>query len=308
MKLRSTARQFAIAVIVAITVSASAADKPTRPIPAIEHVLLISIDGLRPDLALRANMPTLRGMLRDGAYTFWAKTTAVSITLPSHTSMTTGVTPGKHGITWNSDLPFSKPVYPGRPTVMEMARQAGYITAMVAGKSKFATLNKPGTITHAVIPAAANSASDDSTVAAEAEKLIAAHKPDLLFVHFPDIDGAGHENGWGSAQQIATIEQTDGQLARIFAALARAGIRSSTLVILSADHGGAGFTHGAEDARSRHIPWIAVGPGVKRGYDLTQLADLEIHTEDSAATICYLLGLPRPAYFDGKPVLSAFER
>ena len=69
---------------------AAANNKLTRPIPAIEHVVLISVDGLRPDLALRANMPSLRGMLREGAYTFWAQTVAVAITLPAHTSMLTG--------------------------------------------------------------------------------------------------------------------------------------------------------------------------------------------------------------------------
>jgi arylsulfatase A-like enzyme len=287
--------------------TAAPADKPIRPIPAVQHVVLISIDGLRPDLALRANMPTLRGMLRDGAYTFWAKTTAVSVTLPSHTSMVTGVRPDKHGITWNSDLPFSEPVYPKRPTVMEMATAAGYVTAMVAGKSKFATLNRPGTITHVFVPAEANSSVDYQAVATHAAEFIANYKPDLLFIHFPDVDATGHSKGWGSDAQIATIEKVDGALARVFAALDSAGLRTSTLVILSADHGGAGLTHGADDARSRHIPWIAVGPGVKRGYDLTQLADLEIRTEDSAATICYLLGLPQQPYFDGKPVLAAFE-
>lgn len=287
-------------------ISALGASTPARPIPAIERVVLISIDGLRPDLALRANMPTLRGMLREGAYTFWAKTTAVSITLPSHTSMVTGVRPDKHGITWNSDLPLSEPVYPKRPTVMEMATQAGYVTAMVAGKSKFAALNRPGTIQHVFVPAEANSAVDNDTVAARAEEIISAYKPALLFIHFPDVDGTGHDLGWGSPQQIATIEKTDAALARIFAALARAGLRESTLVILSADHGGAGRTHGADDARSRHIPWIAVGPGVKHGYDLTQDADLEVRTEDSAATICYVLGLPQPGYFEGKPVMAAF--
>jgi arylsulfatase A-like enzyme len=280
---------------------------PVRPIPAIEHVVLISIDGLRPDMALRANMPTLRGMLADGVYTFWARTTAVSITLPSHTSMTTGVIPDKHGITWNSDLPFSEPVYPRYPSVMEMATKAGYVTAMVAGKSKFATLNKPGTIAYVSVPAAANTSSDDSTVADAAEKIIVTNKPDLLFIHFPDVDAAGHQYGWGSDKQITAIEHADQQLARLFAALDAAGIRSSTLVILTADHGGAGFTHGADDARSRHIPWIMVGPGAKHGYDLTQKAELEVRTEDSAATICYLLGLPQQPYFDGKPVLAAFE-
>jgi len=39
-------------------------------------------------------------------------------------------------------------------------------------------------------------------------------------------------------------------------------LEERTLLILTADHGGAGRTHAADDARSRTIPWIIVGPGV----------------------------------------------
>jgi len=269
--------------------------------------VLISIDGLRPDLALRANMPTLRGMLRDGAYTFWAQTTAVSVTLPAHTSMVTGVSPDKHGVSWNSDPPSGKQVYSKRPTVMEMATAAGYVTAMVVGKSKFATLDKPGAITHVFVPSKADSVVSNDVVATHAEEIIAAYKPDLLFVHFPDADTAGHTYGWGSLEQIAAIEKTDRAIAGIFAALDRAALRANTILFLSADHGGGGFTHGAGDARSRYIPWIVVGPGVKHDYDLAQLADVDVRTEATAATICYLLGLPQQSYFDAKPVLAAFS-
>ena len=282
--------------------------KPQRPLPAVEHVMIISVDGLRPDRALLADMPTLRTMVREGAYTFWARTTAVSITLPSHTSMLTGVTPRKHGIEWNSDLPLSQPVYPRVPTLFELATRAGYSTALIAGKSKFATLNKPGTITWAVIPQAANSKDTNADVTANAVKVIETHKPAVIFVHYPEVDSTGHSKGWGSKEQFAKIEETDGELAKLLAALERAGIRNSTTVILSADHGGAGLTHGPEDARSRHIPWIATGAGVLKNVDLTQHASLEVNTEDTCATALWLLGLPLPPYFDGKPVMAAFEQ
>ncbi|MGH7682478.1 MAG: alkaline phosphatase family protein, partial [Candidatus Eiseniibacteriota bacterium] len=72
-----------------------------RPVPAITRALIVSIDGLRPDLLLRADTPTLHGLMRRGTFTMWARTTAVAVTLPSHVSMLTGVTPGKHGIEWN---------------------------------------------------------------------------------------------------------------------------------------------------------------------------------------------------------------
>lgn len=279
--------------------------RPQRPIPAVEHVLIISIDGLRPDCALLVDMPNLRSLLKQGAYTFWAKTTAVSITLPSHTSMLTGVIPNTHGIEWNRDLPFKDPVYSKVPTLFEMATMAGYSAAMVAGKSKFSALAKPGTLTWFVVPDEAKATNE--VVVAHAVEIIEKKKPDLFFVHFPDVDTVGHAKGWGSPEQHACIEKTDRQLGELLGALDRAGLRGSTFLIISADHGGAGLTHGADDARSRHIPWIAVGPGVRKNFDLTRSAVLEVRTEDTCATACYLLGLPQAPYFDGKPVMLAFE-
>lgn len=284
---------------------------PVRPLPAVEHVLIISVDGLRSDRALLADMPVLRSLLKRGAYTFWARTTPSAITLPSHTSMLTGVTTKKHGVEWNRDLPFSQEVYPNVPTVFEMATGAGYTTALIAGKSKFSALNKPGTVTYGVVPKAGIPKGERLTnaeVTEEAAKIIEAHKPGLIFVHYPDVDGVGHARGWGSPEQLAMIESTDAELGKLFEALKRAQMMENTMVILSSDHGGAGLGHGPDDARSRHIPWIIAGPGVRRGYDLTQLDKLEVNTEDTAVTACWLLGLRIQPYFDGKPVLAVFEQ
>jgi len=281
--------------------------KPQRPIAAVEHVVIISVDGLRPDKVLQATMPTVRGLLKDGAYTFWARTTAMAITLPSHTSMLTGVAPSKHGIYWNEDLPLTKPYYPKVPTVMEMATKAGYSTAMVAGKSKFATLNRPDTIKYVWVPTGTNAKDNNDGVVEQAVKIIAAHQPELMFIHFPDCDTIGHAKGWGSADYLAQVEKTDGQLTALFQALEAAGMSKSTVVIISSDHGGQGLVHGPEDERSRNIPWIVTGPGVRRGFDLTQIAALNVRTEDTCATACWLLGLPQRVNFDGKPLREAFE-
>ena len=296
-----------LAAFGALLFSAAVYGGPERPLPAVEHVVIISIDGLRPDCALRAKMPTLRAMMDVGTFTFWAKTTAIAITLPSHASMVTGVIPNKHNILWNSELPFREPVYPRVPTVMEMATKAGYVTAMIAGKMKFTALNKPGTITHVHLPENDVGLKNEE-VSAEAAKIITSYRPALVFIHFPDVDSVGHNEGWGSGKQIAQIEETDEHLAKVFAALDEAKIRDSTIVILTADHGGAGRTHGADDPRSRHIPWIVSGPGVHRNLDLATIADLEVRTEDTCATACWLLGLPQLENFDGHPVYAAFER
>src|SRR4051794_34513672 len=90
----------------------------------------------------------MRDMMDTGSFTLWAKTTPASITLPSHVSMLTGVTPEVHAILWNADLPLAEPVFPASPTLFELARRAGYTTALVAGKSKFSVFDKPATKKH----------------------------------------------------------------------------------------------------------------------------------------------------------------
>jgi predicted AlkP superfamily pyrophosphatase or phosphodiesterase len=270
-------------------------------------VLVISVDGLRPDLALRADMPTVRDLLKHGAFTFWARTTAVAITLPSHTSMLTGVTPARHGIMWNEDLPLSTPFYPRHPTLFEVAHKAGFTTAMAAGKSKFIALAKPGTLDWTFVPGTAECMVTDQVVADHAVAMIHEHKPQVLFVHLPDVDTAGHRSGWGSNEQVKAIEGADAQIRRVLDALDQERLRDATLIIVTADHGGAGLSHGADDQRSRHIPWIAAGPGVRENFDLTLCPKLEVHTEDSFATACWFLGIGLADDLDGKMVAEILQ-
>lgn len=308
---------------------AAPVSKPQRPIPEIEHVVVIGIDGLRPDRLLLADTPVMHGLIKTGAYSMWMRTTALAVTLPSFTSMMTGVNPRKHGIDWDREMPLAAPFYSKVPTIFELASRVGYVTAMTAGKSKFSALTKPDTITHVFLPKVdpavtiaslgkpdkspeglaftAQEKVADEVVVTEAVKFIESFKPNFLFVHLPSVDTVGHDKGWGSPEQLAQIAKTDANVGEVLAALDRAGIRESTVIIISADHGGAGLSHGPDDPRSRYIPWIVNGPTVRKGVDLTQSVDLDLRTEDTCATACWLLGLAMPPNFDGKPVRAAFS-
>ncbi len=277
----------------------------TRPIPAISRVLIMSIDGLRPDLIFRANTPNIHKLYESGSFTFWAKTTPMANTLPSHVSMLTGVGPARHAIMWNGDLPLSAPVYPLVPTIFEVAHNAGYTTGVATGKSKFEVIAKPGTIDHAYFPILPKTT--DSEVAMEAVQIIRQYKPQVMFVHFPGNDSAGHMYGWGTPEQIDAVEQADVSVGAVIKALEDLKLKDSTLIILSADHGGAGRTHGPDDVRSRTIPWIAVGPGIRKNFDLSRFPDLEVKTEDTCATAMWALGLTPPKKLDGKPIVEMLE-
>ncbi len=283
-----------------------AANSPTtRPIPAVNRVLIISIDGCRPDLLLRANTPVIHSLLPHATFSFWARTTAESVTLPSHTSMLTGVTPVKHQIQWNMELPLDFPVYPAYPTLFQLAKKAGYTTAMAAGKNKFDTLAVPGSLDWQFIPS--QDKIEDPAVTDQALKIINEHRPQVMFIHLPSVDNVGHAHGWASLAQLAAIAQADTCIGRILAALDTQNLTASTFVLITSDHGGAGRSHGPDDPRSRHIPWIALGPGIRKDLDLTVYDQLTIDTEDTFATACYMLNIHIRKPVDGKPITQIID-
>jgi predicted AlkP superfamily pyrophosphatase or phosphodiesterase len=278
----------------------------SRPVPAVNRVLIISIDGLRPDLLLRAKTPNLHRLFQTGAFSFWAQTVPTANTLPSHAAMLTGVGTDKHGLNFNDERATTRPIYPKVPTLFELAKQNGHTTAMVTGKSKFMALAKPGTIDWVSAPD--DPKTSDANVADHAGAILRLHKPSVMFVHFPGPDSAGHSKGWGSPEQFAVIEQVDENIGMLLNALRTSALHDSTIVFISSDHGGSGKTHGANDLRSLHIPWIMSGPGVRKNFDLTSIRELTVRTADTFATACYVLGIDVPEGTEGKAIVQGFEQ
>lgn len=303
-------RHLALLLLIVATLAAPAAvcfADAASPQPK-PRLLIISVDGMRPDLMLRAKTPNIHALFEDGAYSFWARTTPHAITLPSHVSMLTGCIPRHHEVEWNIDLPTAetwpeKANYPKVPTIFEVAKKAGYTTALAAGKLKFDVFNRKGALDQFFVPA--TSKGEDADVRDAAVAMIRAHEPEVMFVHFPSVDNVGHADGWATPKQVAAIEAADGYVGDVLRALDEAQLRAQTTVLLTCDHGGAGKSHLPDDARARHIVWILSGPGVRRGFDLSALANLTINTEDTFATACEVLGIKPEVQLDGKPVLEA---
>ena len=302
MSTRNLAHRIVLLGFLLLSAGAPSLAERSASTPGISRALIVSIDGLRPDLLLRAKAPVIHGLMEQGSFTMWARTTDMAVTLPSHTSMLTGVPPSKHGVVWNTDLPPDRLAYPAWPTLFEVARERGFSTAMVAGKSKFSALAKPGTLSWSFVPT--ETVISDKAVADTASLWIRRYAPQVLFVHLPEVDIAGHAKGWGSAAQLAAIAAADRCVGQILESLRNRGLLDSTVVLVTADHGGAGRSHGPNDVRSREIPWIVSGPGICRNLDLTMNQDLEVRTEDTFATICYLLGIKPPKAIDGRPVIQ----
>ena len=86
-----------------ICCQAGAAD---NPVPA-PMVLLISVDGMKPEAVLDAQshglkVPNLRAFMTDGLYASGVRGVLPTLTYPSHTTLLTGASPAKHGIVDNT--------------------------------------------------------------------------------------------------------------------------------------------------------------------------------------------------------------
>ena len=292
--------RMAVLVVAAATGVVTAAGASVAPQRAITgHVVIVSIDGLRPDAIDDARTPNLQRLIREGAYTLEAETVYPSKTLPSHTSMLTGVTPEVHGITWNDDQTANHGVV-AVPTIFELAREAGLTTAAFFSKAKLRHLEKPGTLDHTQAPTGLQVLPATQTVE-DATRYLRFRRPNLTFIHIAEPDAAGHSFGWmGRAYNVA-VRRADSALGRVVAAADAAFGAGSYLLIVTADHGGSGRDHGSEHADDMQIPWLAWGAGIEPGE-----LQVPVRTMDTAATVLWVLGTAVPDGWSGAPVVTAF--
>ncbi|MGA4643372.1 alkaline phosphatase family protein [Limisphaera sp. 4302-co] len=290
--------------------------------PRVAHVVIVSMDGAAPWVLRHTSMPVLHQLYREGAATWDAETIRPPVTLPSHTSMLTGVHPSRHRITWNDWRPTNGVVRV--PTIFAAAKRAGLTTAMFVGKEKLQHLFQPGTVDHfdygGEVLAGARISPDGTagedcyttvpdesrrarSVARRAAAYIRQNRPNLCFIHLADPDVVGHKHGWGSPEQRRCLQDVDAALNEILGAIRRAGLRRNTVLIVTADHGGHGKGHSSDVPENVRIPWIAWGADVRNGTELNE----PISTCDTAATALWLLDVPSPGPLDGRPVRVAFR-
>ena len=261
--------------------------------PPARRVVIISIDGLRPDAISMAPMPNLMALMQSSAFSLGAQTVLPSVTLVSHSSMLVGVCPAKHGVNWNDYIPDLG--YAIGTDLFDIAHAAGLRTYMYAGKEKLRQVTEPSSLDQFVF------VNDRDLVLME--RLIAEFPQDfgILFIHLPLTDGMGHVYGWLSPEQLSVIRRADEALGLLLTALDARNLRSETLLIITADHGGHSTTHGSSLPEDMTIPWIASGAGIQ-----PKALTSPVHTMDTAATAAFALGLPIPAEWDGVPIYEAF--
>lgn len=283
------------------TPPATATVTPTfiPPSAVIERVLIVSFDGLRPDAIELAPMKNLLSLMENGAYSLTAQTVFPSTTLPAHSSMLGGVCVAKHHVIWNDYIPVNG--YARTTDIFDLAHAAGLKTVMIVGQEKLRQVTEPqSTDVFEFFDFEKFDQWAENNIIARAVQEV-SQGFDLMFVHLPSGERVGHKEGWLSRMQLSTFRKADGEFGELLTALAEYGLRASTLIIVTSDHGGHETTHGLDLPEDMTIPWIASGAGIQ-----PQQLTTQIYTMDTAATAAYALGLTIPKEWDGVAALEAF--
>lgn len=252
-----------------------------------EKVLLILVDGMRPDGIAACAHPFLRELQKECSGSMAASTVMPSVTLPCHASLFFSVDPSRHGITTNTWVPQVRPI----DSIADAAAKAGKRCAMFYNWEELRDLNRPGSLicsyyeNHDEYGGNAS----DCRVTDGAIGCLLHEEPDFIFLYLGHTDGAGHQYGWMTEQYLDTLSNASACIEKIYRALPE-----GWSMIVTADHGGHERSHGCDIPEDMTIPILFHGPAFPKGREIPGL-----NIKDIAPTIARLMGFKAPAEWEG---------
>ena len=258
-----------VAIAAATIVLLSAASPGVAAAQTTPKVLLIGIDGVRPDVLAEVPTPNIDALAASGWYTAEARTTTPSVSGPSWSSMLTGVWPGKHGVTDNNFTGRDYNTWPSFLTRVETENPA-LNTFAALDWLPLAELDGGGP----VLPASIDTrvvlngydlgwAEADAALTAQAVSHLGAADPDAMFAYLGNPDETSHEHGSIGVEYRDAIALADRHVGMLIDAVrARPGYgEEDWLVLISTDHGRrADGGHGGDSPEEMTIFILASGP------------------------------------------------
>ena len=255
-----------------------------------KKVVLISIDGMRPDGALKCGNPFVAELMKMGSYTLDAKTVFPSITLPCHLSMFHSIPPERHGTLSNT---YATPVRPVSG-LLEQLKMAGKRSLMYYGWENIRDIGRCGSLFGGEYIHAYAFDGTDSALTERALHGITDYDPDFVFLYLVETDDkGGHDVGWMSDAYLSYVNRAIDCVKRVLAAV---GDRYT--VIVTADHGGHDRSHGTDMQEDMTIPMFFVGKDFIPGKVLKDVSILDL-----APTVATLMNVSIPREWEGKTLV-----
>ena len=254
-------------------------------------VILISIDGMRPDGFEKCNNPYIEELKRISSHTLNAKTVFPSVTLPCHMSLFHSVPPERHGTTTNTYMPQVRPVN----GLFEQLSMAEKTSVMFFGWNRLREVARPDSMLIADFLHSYAYEYTDEMLTDKALHAIKELSPDFVFLYMVETDEkGGHDNGWMSDEYLRRISLAIDNVKRV---IEEAG--DEYTVIITADHGGHDRIHGTDSAEDMTIPMFYIGPDFEEGKDLGEISILDI-----APTIADIIGVSKATEWEGKSLVK----
>jgi predicted AlkP superfamily pyrophosphatase or phosphodiesterase len=264
--------RYTISVLALVWVAVASAQAPSRHVTLISVDGLRPVDVMG---AGGCNAPeAILEMARSGVRAEGVVGVLPTVTYPSHATLVTGAFPAKHGVLNNERPSDGAPWHFDRadirvPTLWDAARRKGLTVAIVTWPSSYGAdvdYRIPEDLSHRDDVAARVKAGSsaglfesleskgkpisllpfgdreagvplDAMTAAFSQEIVRRFKPNLLLLHFLDLDHREHFEGIASPGVCASLQRIDRLIAGIRAAYQEAGILDKATFFVVSDHG-----------------------------------------------------------------------
>lgn len=256
-----------------------------------QKVILILVDGMRPDSLEACGHPFINKMKEMGSYTGEAQTVMPSVTLPCHMSLFHSVEPNRHGVLTNVYTPQVRPIN----GLFEQLRLSKKSSGFFYNWGQLRDLAKPDSIAcgcyvsgHIYTYSESNLILTD-----EAIKYINKANPDFVFLYLGLVDEVGHAHGWMTEEYIKSVYESWECIERV-----ANSISDDYIIMVTADHGGHERSHGTDMPEDLTIPLFIQGKNLEADLELK-----DVNIIDIAPTIAKLVGAEAAEEWEGKSLL-----
>lgn len=252
-----------------------------------EKVVLILVDGMRPDGLTGCGHPFAKRLLEMSAHALDARTVVPPVTLPCHMSLFHSVDPERHGILSNTYVPQVRPVTGLFDRLDDFGKKCAFFNTW----EELRDLSRPDHLHTYVCVNQHKQEDTDTKITDAAIRYLTAEQPDFMFVYLGETDEVGgHSVGWMSDTYLNCVNKAMGCIQRIWESLP-----DGYTMIVTADHGGHGRSHGEEIPEDMTIPVCFCGSRFEPG----RLEGVSI--KDVAPTVAALLEVPPVREWEGAP-------
>ncbi|MCR5560519.1 MAG: alkaline phosphatase family protein [Bacteroidales bacterium] len=264
---------------------------------AYKHVVIIGMDGAGAFFR-NTDTPRCDEIFAGKATTYQSLMAMPTMSAQGWASILHGVLPEFHGCT-NSII--EKTPYPENspyPSIFRVAR-AAMPEAELASFVEWNPINIG--IVENNISVEKGTGADDAEVTGKILTYLKSKTPTLMFVQFSSPDDIGESYGFGTDIYLSTISTVDALVGRIYDQLKLKGILDDTLIMVTADHGGKGKSHGENSDEEKYVFLGVSGKTVANG----TIEGAE--GRDVAAIAAYALGLQCPDTWTGRVPAGVFK-